>query len=116
MSEQKSGTIEIADFMKVSINVGTVISARLNDKARKPAYVMEIDFGQELGIKTTSAQITDHYQPDTLVGQQITAVTNFPALRVAGIKSEVLILGVVTDDGVILIKPDARVTNGLSIA
>ena len=108
--------IEFADFLKVSIQAGTIVGARLNEKARKPAYVMEIDFGETLGVRTTSAQLTDHYSVDDLPGMQIVAVTNFPPLRVAGVRSEVLVLGVVDDDGVVLLKPDRPVKNGLSVA
>ena len=111
-----SDHIEFDDFLKVNIHTGTVKSVRENEKARKPAYVMEVDFGEELGIKTTSAQITDFYDATTLTGKQVVAVTNFPPLRVAGVKSEVLVLGAVTDDGVVLLSPDQNVTNGTRIA
>ena len=109
-------TIEFDDFLKVSIHTGTILSAKLNEKARKPAYIMQVDFGEELGVKTTSAQITDHYEINQLTGMQIVAVTNFPPLRVAGIKSEVLVLGAVTDSGVVLLKTDQAVGNGIRIA
>ncbi len=109
--------ITISDFHKVSIHTGTVLTAHANIKARKPAYVLTVDFGQTLGIKTTSAQITDNYQPDQLIGRQVVAVTNFPALRIAGVKSEVLVLGAVDDDGaVVLLRPDYQVENGQPIA
>ena len=109
-------TIEFDDFLKVSMHTGTIISAQLNAKARKPAYVMQIDFGDELGIKTTSAQITDHYIAEDIIGTQVVAVINFPPLRVAGVKSEVLVLGVVAEDGVVLLQPERTVKNGLKIA
>ena len=108
--------IDVEDFLKVSIHTGTVLSAVLNTKARKPAFVMEIDFGGEIGHKITSAQITDNYQSDELIGRQIIAITNFPPLRVAGVKSEVLVLGVITPGGVVLLQPDREVGNGKRIA
>ena len=108
--------ITFDDFLKVEIHTGTVLSARLNEKARKPAYVLEVDFGDELGTKTTSAQLTDRYAPEDLPGRQVIAVTNFPPLRVAGVKSEVLVLGAVDDGGVTLLAPDSQVANGLRIA
>lgn len=92
--------IDIQDFLKVSIHTGTVVSAERNEKAKTPAYIMKIDFGEEIGVKSTSAQITAHYKAEELSGTQVVAVTNFPALRIAGVKSEVLVLGIVRDDGV----------------
>lgn len=104
------------DFVKVEIHTGTIIEAAPNKKARVPAYVMKIDFG-ELGIKTSSAQITKRYAPDELVGQQVVAVTNFPPKRIADIKSEVLVLGAVcADDDIVLLQPTLKVKNGLRIA
>jgi len=108
--------VEFGDFLKLSIRVGTVVDAKLNAKARKPAYVLEIDFGPDLGVKTSSAQITENYRAEQLIGRQICAVTNFPPLRVAGIKSEVLVLGAVTNEGVVLLRPDQTVGNGISVA
>ena len=108
--------ISFEDFLKVSIHTGTVTSASENAKARNPAYVMEIDFGGELGMKTTSAQLTQIYDVDSLLGKQVVAVTNFPPLRVAGVKSEVLVLGVETPDGVVLLSPDRPVDNGKRIS
>ena len=100
--------ISIDDFQKVSICVGTILSAKPNEKANKPAFVLEIDFGDQ-GIKTTSAQITDLYDTEDLPGRQVVAVMNFPPLRVAGVKSEVLVLGALADDGVVLLQPDPTV-------
>ena len=111
-----NNTISIEDFMNVCIHVGTVTAAHDNVKARKPAYVMAVDFGEELGVKTTSAQITEHYALQDLPGKQVVAVTNFPPLKIAGVKSEVLVLGVVAADGVVLLSPDSEVANGLRIA
>ena len=111
MSEQVE-QIEFGDFLKVDIRVGTILSARLNEKARKPAYALEVDMG-EIGTKTSSAQITEHYQPEDLIGKQVLAVVNFPPKRVAGVKSEILVLAAVDEEkGTILIKPDFPVANG----
>jgi len=89
--------INFEDFLRVQIRTGTILEATLNTKARNPAYILRIDFGP-LGIKTSSAQITENYQPDELVGLQISAVLNFPAKRVAGFKSEVLVLGAYSEE------------------
>jgi tRNA-binding protein len=112
MNEQ----ISLQDFMKVHVHTGTVISANQNTRAKKPAYVMQIDFGEDIGVKTTSAQVTDHYHESDMVGKQVVAVTNFPPLRVAGVKSEVLVLGALTESGVVLLRPDETVANGTRIA
>lgn len=109
------GTITYADFEQVEIRVGQVVQAEAFPKARKPAYKLWIDFG-ELGIKKSSAQITQFYTPDTLVGRQVLAVTNFPPRQVADFMSEVLVLGVVLEDGAVaLIQPDRPVPLGLRI-
>ena len=108
--------ISLDDFLKVEIRTGTVLEARLNEKARKPAYVLTLDFGP-CGIKTSSAQLTKHYQPEDLVGMQVVAVLNFPAKRIAGVKSEVLILGAMSDaDDVVLLTPTQTVGNGVRVA
>ena len=108
--------ISFNDFLKVEIRTGTVLEARLNEKARKPAYVLTLDFGP-CGIKTSSAQLTKHYQPEDLVGMQVVAVLNFPAKRIAGVKSEVLILGAMSDaDDVVLLTPTQTVGNGVRVA
>lgn len=107
-----SPEIDFSDFLKIDIRVGTLRSARLNEKARVPAYILEVDLG-ELGVKLSSAQVTEHYQPEDLVGTQVLAVVNFPAKRVAGVKSEVLVLAAVDEAlGTVLIRPDLAVANG----
>ena len=109
--------IGYSDFDKIDVRVGTVLTAGLNEKALKPAYVLEIDFGPELGIKTSSAQITQAYDPESLIGKQIVAVVNFEPKRVAGVRSEVLILAIVQPDGpTVLLMPDMPVKNGSRMA
>ena len=108
--------ISYEDFRKVNIHVGTVISVKENKKARKSALVLEIDFGDSLGIKKTSAQITDYYNESNLVGKQVIAVCNFPPKNIADVKSEVLVLGAMEEDGkVVLVHPSKKVANGLEI-
>ena len=104
-------------FDKVDIRVGTVISVKKNEKARKPSLVIEVDFGKEIGIKQSSAQITHYYNEQNLVGKQVIGVCNFPKKNIAGIVSEVLILGAIEKDGkVVLVHPSQKVENGLEIA
>ena len=108
--------ITYEDFRKVNIRVGTVLSLRKNEKARQPALVLKVDFGKEIGIKITSAKITPYYNPDNLVGEQIIAVCNFPTKNIAGVESEVLVLGAMEEDGkVVLVHPSKKVANGLEI-
>ncbi len=103
-------------FLGVEIRTGTIVEAVLNPKARVSAYVLRIDFGAH-GVKTSSAQITDNYGADDLVGKQVVAVLNFEPKRVAGVKSEVLVLGAVSDaQGVVLLEPTFAVENGARIA
>ena len=102
----------IEDFEKLGIRVGTIIDAVTFKKAKKPAYKLEIDFGKEIGIKKSSAQITNLYSIDELKGKQILAVVNFPPRQVADFMSEVLVLGTYSKDGVILITPDKLAENG----
>lgn len=100
------------DFMKLDIRVGTVLSAKNFEKARKPAYQLEIDFGEELGIKRSSAQITEQYAAEELIGKQVLAVVNFPPRQIANFFSEVLVLGTYSEGGVVLVRPDKSVKNG----
>jgi len=106
-------TIAFEDFLKVDVRVGTVLSAAPNHAARKPAYVLEVDFGPQIGRKTTSAQLTERYTAEELVGRQVAAVVNFPPKRIAGVKSEVLVLGFPDAAGhVVLIGVDHPVPDG----
>ena len=100
------------DFMKLDIRVGTIISAKVFEKARKPAYQLEVDLGEELGVRRSSAQITDHYKPEDLVGKQVLAVVNFPPRQIANFMSEILVLGTYSKEGVVLVTPDKPVENG----
>ena len=108
--------ITYEDFRKVQIRIGTVLSLKNNKKAQEPALVLKVDFGKEIGVKTSSAKITHYYNPQNLVGKQIIAVCNFPAKNIAGIVSEVLILGALEkDDKVVLLHPSQKVENGLEV-
>ena len=100
------------DFMKLDILVGTITDAKVFVKARKPAYQLQVDFGEELGVKRSSAQITDQYKPEELIGKQVLAVVNFPPRQIADFMSEVLVLGTYSEGGVVLIRPDKPVQNG----
>ena len=103
------------DFEKVEIRVGTVLTAEPFPEARNPAYKLTVDFGS-LGIKQTSAQITRRYDPAQLVGRQVLAVTNFPPKKIAGFRSEVLVLGAVPGEGdVVLVNVDEEVEDGVRV-
>lgn len=104
--------ITFEDFTKIDIRVGTIIEAEINQKAKKPAYKLKIDFGKEIGIKKTSAQITNHYRIEELIDKQVLAVINFPPKQIADFISEVLLLGTYSTGGVILITPDKKAQNG----
>jgi tRNA-binding protein len=107
--------IEIAweDFEKVEVRVGRVVAAEPFPEAQKPAIKLSVDFGPEVGEKRTSAQLTAHYAAEDLVGRQVVAVVNFPPKRIAGFKSEVLVLGVPEENGgVVLLSPDLEVPAG----
>ena len=104
-------------FNKVDIRLGTVNSVKKNEKARKPSLVVEVDFGNEIGVKQSSAQITHFYNEENLVGKQVIGVCNFPEKNIAGIKSQVLILGSIDKEGkVTLLHPSQKAENGLPIA
>ena len=104
-------------FEKVDSRVGTVISVEKNEKARKPSLVVKVDFGEEIGIKKSSAQITHYYNEENLKGKQIIAVCNFAEKNIAGVVSQVLILGSIDNEGkVVLVHPSQKCENGLPVA
>jgi len=106
-------TISWDDFERVDIRVGRILTAAPNPKAQKPAYVLTVDFGSDLGVKTSSAQLTVHYEPEQLVGMQVVAAVNFEPKRIAGVKSEVLVLGLPDEQGaVVLLTPTREVPLG----
>ena len=108
--------IEWDDFTRVEMRVGTIVSAQINSKAKKPAYVMEVDLG-ELGIKCSSAQITVNYTPEDLIGKRVLCVCNFEVKRIAGIKSEVLITGAPDETGsIVLAEFNLPLPNGALLA
>jgi tRNA-binding protein len=104
------------DFEKIDIRVGTIIRAEPFEKAKKPAFQLTIDFGLQLGIKKSSAQITKHYSPKDLEGRQVLAVINFPPKQIANFISECLILGIYDEQkDVVLLSPERTVSNGLKV-
>tara|TARA_B100001778_G_C18468807_1_gene574767 strand:- start:337 stop:678 length:342 start_codon:yes stop_codon:yes gene_type:complete len=104
-------------FDKVDIRLGTVVSVKKNEKARKPSLVIEVDFGKEIGVKKSSAQITHYYNEDNLKGKQVIGVCNFAEKNIAGVVSQVLILGSIDKEGrVTLVHPSQKAENGLPIA
>lgn len=108
-----STPIDYADFERVDVRVGRILRARVFEKARKPAYQLEIDFGPELGLRASSAQLTDLYTPESLEGRLVVAVVNFPPKQIANFMSEVLVLGVPDAAGrIVLLQPDAQVPLG----
>ena len=105
--------ISYLDFTKIEIRLGTIISAELNNKLRKPSYVLKIDFGDEIGVKKSSAQLTKNYNIEQLLDKQIAAVLNFPKKQIGNLISEVLVLGFPDDNNEpILIRPDKKLVNG----
>lgn len=114
--DENLAEISFSNFLKVDIRVGQILEVTDNSKAKQPAYLLKIDLG-ELGQKTSSAQITDHYSKEDLIGKQVIAVVNFPPKRVAGIKSEVLVLAAVCKtQGTVLLQPERLVENGTRIS
>ncbi|MBF2014172.1 MAG: tRNA-binding protein [Rivularia sp. T60_A2020_040] len=114
-SSQHEHQLDFETFLKVDIRVGTIIEVQENIKAKKPAYILKIDFG-EFGFKTSSAQIVENYTKESLLHQQIVAVVNFPPKLVAGVKSEVLVLAAVCQQqGTVLLQPNLFVNNGVRI-
>lgn len=113
MSGEPAEQISFDDFLKVDVRVGTIVAVEDFPEARKPAYRMQIDFGPKIGTKKTSAQLTRHYTPDTLLGRQVAAVVNFPPRQIGPLMSEVLTLGFPDADGeVVLVAVDQPVPNG----
>ena len=101
----------------IDIRLGTVISVKKNEKARKPSLVIKVDFGEKIGIKQSSAQITHFYNEENLIGKQVVGICNFPEKNIAGVVSQVLILGSIDSDGkVTLLHPSQKAENGLPIA
>ena len=108
--------ISWADFEKIDIRVGTILTAEIVEGARKPAYKLSLDFGETIGVKWSSAQITVHYTPDALIGKQVIAIVNFPPKQIGRFFSECLVLGVYDENNdVVLLGPDKRLTPGLKI-
>ena len=104
-------------YEKLDIRLGTVLSVKKNEKARKPSLVVEVDFGKDIGVKTSSAPITHYYNSENLVGKQVIGVCNFPEKNIAGIKSQFLLLGSIDEEGkVTLLHPSQKAENGLPIA
>ena len=109
--------ITYEDFKKIKLKTGTVLEVSENKRAKKPSLVVKVDFGPEIGVKQSSAQITHFYNSENLIGKQVIGVCNFPAKNIAGIISEVLILGAIEKDGkVVLVHPSQPTQNGLDVA
>ena len=109
--------ITYEDFKKVQIKLGTILEVKKNEKAKKPSLVLKVDFGEGVGIKQSSAKITNYYNKESLIGKQVIGVCNFPTKNIAGVVSEVLVLGAIEKDGkVVLVHPSQKAENGLEIA
>ena len=109
--------IDWSDFQKVEVRVGTIVDVEDFPEARKPAYKLKVDFGQNIGVKKSSAQVTDVYTKEELLGKQVMAVVNFPPKQIGPILSECLVTGFYRDDGaVVLAVPDKNVQNGVRLA
>lgn len=107
----------IDDFQKIDMRIGTVLEAEPFHEARVPAIKLKINFGEELGVKQSSAQITKRYEPDDLIGRQVMAVVNFPPMKIAGFSSEVLVMGGVPEQGdVVLLNVDEQVPDGTKVS
>lgn len=104
------------DFEKIEMRVGTVIEVNPFPEANKPAYQLKIDFGEEIGVRKTSAQITERYELDELIGKQVIAVVNFPKKQIANFMSECLVLGAVNGTDITLLQPEAKIKNGLRVS
>lgn len=110
-------TIDWSDFEKVELRVGTIVEVEDFPEARKPAYKLKVDFGEEIGLRKSSAQVTDIYQKEDLLGRQIVGVVNFPAKQIGPMRSECLVTGFHREDGaVVLARPDSDVPNGAKLA
>ena len=110
-------TISWADFDKVELRVGTIVDVEDFPEARKPAFKLKVDFGNEIGVKKSSAQITDLYNREDLIGRQVLAVINFPPRQIGPVRSECLVTGFHRDDGaVVLAEPESKVSNGAKLA
>ena len=106
-------TITYDDFLKVDVRIGTIVAAEPFPEARKPAFKLKIDFGEAIGVKKSSAQITKYYTPETLIGRQVAAVVNFPPRQIGPFMSDVLTLGLPDDEGdVVLVAVERKVPNG----
>jgi tRNA-binding protein len=113
MSSSTNTTGTLDAFALIDVRAGTILDAQPFPEARKPAYKLTIDFGPDIGVKHSSAQITVHYTPEKLIGSQVIGVVNFPPKRIAGFLSEVLVLGLPDDKGeVVLVRPDLGIMNG----